>query len=132
MSLANTVLYKIDSQTPVASAVLGRWLSDGFRNQIITLVPAGTVSMTFKFAASDQEAEPNFAATSTATNQWRYIDVIDLQDGSSIDGDTGVALSTTATRRLEFNSNLSRWVGVVCTAYSTGTVAGTMAFSTNQ
>lgn len=132
MSLAHTIVYDISSQTPVANAVLACTLSDGFRNQVVTLVPAGTVSMTFKFAASDQDTQPDFAATSTATNQWQYIDVIDLADGSSIDWATGVALTTTATRRLEYNSNVSKWIGIVCTAYSTWTIAGKIALSTNQ
>lgn len=132
MSLTHTIKYDIPSQTPVLNAVLGRWLADGFRNQIVTLIPAGTVSMSYKFVVSDQESEPDFAAAATATNQWAYCEVVDLNDGSAIDGSTGVALAATTTRRFEYNSNSSKWIGIVCSAYATGTIAGTVFLSNNQ
>jgi len=132
MSLAHTIPYDIASQTPTVNTIIGRWFVDGFRNITTELFPAGTVSMSLKFAKSNQVAEPDFNTASSATNQWSFCDVIDLNDGSSIDGTTGVALSATTTRTFEWNNNESKWVAILCTAYATGTIAGNVLLSTNQ
>lgn len=52
------------------------------------------------------EAGVDFTAPRSPTNQWDYIQLKDLQDGASINGDTGVAFVGTAdVRMLEVNIN---------------------------
>ena len=66
---------------------------------------------------------PNFAAAQTADNQWDYIDVVDLQDGTPIDGDTGVALSGTDDhRQFQVNNDAMEWVCAIASSYSAGAV----------
>lgn len=92
-----------------------------YRNVGLTLA-ADNSSGTLKFACSYQDVVPNFGATATSSNAWDYVDVIDMEDGASIDGDTGITLAgTTEVRQFEINSNGFRW----CTALLSGSVSGT-------
>ena len=70
-------------------------------------------SVTVKFAASNSEACPNFAASQSSSNIWDYIQVIDLEDGSPIDGDTGITIAdANDVRRVEIQSNGANWINV--------------------
>jgi len=44
------------------------------------------------------------------TNPWTYLQSVDLNDGSSIAGSTGISLTTSGTREYEINLNQKRWV----------------------
>ena len=132
MSLVNTINYTIASATPATNTVIGRWQADGFRNIVVALLPAGTVNFTIKFVKSNQDTLPDFTAAATLTNLWEYAEVIDLENGSDINGSTGVPLSATTTRSFEYNNNTAKWVGIMCTTYTTGTISGNVLLSNNQ
>lgn len=56
----------------------------------------GTADLTVQFqgAISDgatAEKSPAFGSAQSVTNMWDYVEVIDMEDGAAIDGDTGVA-----------------------------------------
>lgn len=98
-----------------------RVLAVDFENFVFEYDSTGTPTATIKFCASSQYDLPDFAATKSATNRYEYIDVIDTEDGASIDGDTGVALAGSPdNRRFEGNINGARWIGAVITAGSAG------------
>ncbi len=65
----------------------------------------------------------DFSAASSVTNPWDYLDVIDVEDGASIDGDTGVSITTTAETRL-FTVNVEglSYVAITVTARSAGSI----------
>lgn len=87
------------------------------------LSTAGTSTLTVKFVGSISEACPDFTAAQSATNQWDYIDVIDLEDGASIDGDTGISTAAADDHRLfEANVNGLKWVTAIVTARTGGSV----------
>lgn len=135
MGLANQVSYSIASMTPAASganSIIFRSLARGFRNVVVALFPAGTVNFTIKFVKSNQDSIPDFSAAVSSTNQWEYVEVVDLNDGSAIDGTTGVSLAATTTRSFEFNNNTAQWVGIVCTAYTSGTISGNALLADNK
>jgi hypothetical protein len=48
---------------------------------------------------------------------WDFIEVVDLEDGTAIDGDTGVAVATADDYRL-FSANIDgmRWINARVTA----------------
>jgi hypothetical protein len=82
---------------------------------------AASANLTVKFQVSMSNAQPDFSASQSATNHWDYVDVIDAQNGASIDGDTGVALTGTDDFRLfEANAGAARWVCATITARSAG------------
>lgn len=112
-----------DTGTGAHTAVLkGRpKLVEGFRHIELSLNTSGTATMTAKVQGSFQETMPNFNAAQSATNRWDYIEIKDLQDGSAIDGDTGISQAGADDNRVfEINVNALRWVNVAITSWSQG------------
>jgi len=91
----------------------------------ISLAFIGTSTMTVKFQAAitDTDGCPDFACEQSYTNLWDYIDVTDIQSESSVDGDTGVAVSAGADYRLfRLNTNGISWICADVTAFTAGNV----------
>ena len=94
-----------------------------FDKLFLQLATASSCNATVKFQGSWSAEKPDFSASQSATNHWDYIDVIDLQNGTSIDGDTGIAMSGTDDfRNLEVNCNGLRWITATVTARAAGSV----------
>jgi len=97
-----------------------------FRHCILSFDGSSNANMTVKFQGSigdstTNDATPDFSATQAYNNQWEYIEVIDLESGSAIDGDTGVAQTGTNDHRMfEMNINGLRWINAIVTAWSAG------------
>ena len=69
----------------------------------------------------------------TAKNPWMYVEIIDLQDGAAIDGDTGVVFSGTGSiRMVEANINSLDWMGVHITDRTAGSVTVIAHLATND
>lgn len=93
--------------------------------EVSTLGVGAGESVTLKFAAANSETCPAFGSAQSTTNKWDYIQVIDLEDGSAIDGDTGITISAADdVRRFEVQSNGANWINVIVTS-----VTGTLAVS---
>ena len=89
-------------------------------------------SGTLKFACSMMELAPTFASSSTSTNRWDYVESIDLQNGSSIDGNTGIVFtSTTNVRQYEVNVNNVRWCTAILSPWTAGTTSVRMLPANN-
>jgi len=96
---------------------------DGFRHIMIEVDTASSANLTFKFQTSDLEECPDFSAAQTTSNRWDYADVIDDEDKSSIDGDTGFSpAGTDDHRKFMVNSDGVRWVNTIITSWTAGTV----------
>lgn len=81
----------------------------------------GDAAFTLKIWSSDQTDPPNPGAPATAANQYDFIDMIDKEDGASIDGDTGFVVATADDhRQFDANINSARWMGVLATAGTAG------------
>jgi len=81
------------------------------------------------------DTAPDFTvdkAQRSPTNNWEYIEVVDLEDGAAIDGLTGINLSGNAFRLIEVNINSLDFIAVSCTAVTAGTVTVTGNFTTNE
>jgi len=98
----------------------------GFRNIIVKIGTSSSADMTVKFKGAittETDTAPDFTAAQSETNQWDYIEVIDLENGSTIDGDTGVTLSGTDDYRIfEYNTNHLDYVTIEISAYVAGTI----------
>ena len=91
-----------------------------YRHLELTLLGIGGADGTVKVKGSMQDTMPNFAAASTSTNKWAYVELKDLADGSTIDGDTGIVVTTNVTRQFEVNTNMLRWICPDITTYTAG------------
>lgn len=74
---------------------------------------------TIKCQGSNQEDIPDFDAAKTADNEWDYIQMIDLEDSSTVDGDTGVAFADSVDlRKFVINADGLKWITFNITAQS--------------
>jgi len=90
---------------------------------VLTLSSSGSATYTIKFQGSNSDTKPDFSASRTVANRWEYIQVKDLQNAAAIDGDTGVAYTTTDdVRMFELNTNRLKWVCATLTVLSAGAV----------
>jgi len=100
-------------------------LVDDFKNIVLSYATDGgsDAALTVKFQGSVQDDCPDFSAAQSVTNHWDYIEVVDLEDGTAIDGDTGIAVATADDYRLvEANVNGLKWICATVTARTQGEV----------
>ena len=83
-----------------------------------------TPTMTVKFQSSSQRDDVDCSLAQSATNRWDYADVVGSQNGTSIDGDTGIAVAGAVDNVIvEINTSGKQWVSADCTAWTAGTVS---------
>ena len=100
-------------------------LVEDFVNLTLALDSASNANLTVKVQGSISQDAPTWGSAQSATNQWDYILLKDLEDGSSLDGDVGLALTGTDDHRLfEVNVNGLRWLNLIVTAYVAGAITG--------
>lgn len=90
---------------------------------IIQVSTASSANLTMKVQGSIAEVEPAWGSAQSVANPWDYIQIKDLEDGSSIDGDVGFAPAGTDDFRIfEVNVNALKWLNLIVTARSAGSV----------
>jgi len=89
----------------------------------------GDAALTCKFQMSGGDSIanpydcPDFSASQSPANEWDYVEVIDLQNGAAVDGDTGFVVATADdNRRFEVNSNGGSWLNAIISGWSAGEV----------
>lgn len=96
-----------------------------FTHAIISVATdgGGTANLTCKFQGAVNGTAPDFSAAQSVTNMWDFIQVKDLEDGSSVDGDVGFAVAGADDyRQFEYNFNGLKYITARVTAYSAGSV----------
>lgn len=103
-------------------------LCEDFRHCVFSIATDGgsDAALTVKFQgaiSSVSNASPAFGSAQSVTNMWDYVEVMDLEDGAAIDGDTGVAVASADDYRLlEANINGLKYLNAVVTARTEGEV----------
>jgi len=126
-----TVLDAVSTTTGTSKVLL----VEDFRHSIFSFATdgGGDAALTVKFLGSIQDLAPDFDDSQSATNTWDYIQTIDLEDGSAINGDTGVSVATTDDYRLlEANINGLKWITAKMTARTEGEVTVRAQFLNND
>lgn len=121
-----TVLSAADStETGVSVKV------NNYRHIVLALGGDNNANLTVKFQGSISSDAPDFSASRSISNHWDYVQVVDLQNGSAINGDTGISMSGTDDfRLLEVNVNGLNHFCATVTARSAGDVTlSLMGFS---
>lgn len=108
-----------------------------FRNCVLNLGTASSAAMTIKAqgaissSATDYTA-PDFSAAQTVTNNWGNVQMIDLNNGSPIDGTTGIVLTGTDVFKLyEINVNGLDFISFIVSGYSAGTATIEVQLTSN-
>lgn len=107
-----------------------------FRNLIAGISAPANSTFTIKFVGGVGDTAPDFTAAQSTTNKYDFLEAIDLQDGSAIDGDTGVTIDNTTAavnnRLFEININALDYVGIQVTSWTDGSVSAVFTMTTNQ
>jgi hypothetical protein len=133
MALTNQQIYPI-TVTSADGLVGGITLPcKGFRNVDFQFYTPALSAFVVKFVCSMQEAKPDFTSASSATNMWTYAQNINLNDGSSVTGSTGITFSGETSVAGEINENNSgiMWIGAIMSGRSAGTLTGVYTLSNN-
>lgn len=95
---------------------------ENYKTVNLTLTASGTPTGTVKFFVSDSDTAPDVLSAASETNPWVYAAAVDIQSGSVIPGNTGVAfVGTGSTNLYTINVDGMRWVGAQVTSYTAGT-----------
>ena len=132
MSLFMDQEYKIfDAATSTSTG--NTMLAIDRQHVILTLSSASNANFTIKIQGSNSLEKPDFSAARTVNNRWEYIQIKDLQNAASIDGDTGVSFAgTDDVRMFEVNTNRLKWICATITAHSAGAITLTALWVNNQ
>lgn len=107
-----------------------------FQHAILSFVTAGTATLTIKVAGSIGKLDgscPNFGATQSASNPYNFIQVINLMDGGTVNGDTGLAVTgTDFNRTYEININALKYLTLIPTAFTQGNVTAKLQVFNNR
>ena len=91
-----------------------------YKHIILHLAFSDTSTMTASIRGAIGDTVPDFNSAQSATNRWDNIEVTDLEDGTSIDGDTGIAVVADDNRIIEINTNGLDFICPLITAYTAG------------
>ena len=94
----------------------------GFRHLLLEVSMTGFTG-TLKMAGSFLETLPDFSAAKSVSNPFDTVQIKDLQDNASINGDTGISGSnTTDVRLFEVNTNGLKWLNGILSGVTGGTI----------
>ena len=116
--------YKHIMDDKAAAGVGSAFLVKAYRHIIIkiTATVGGGEAVTIKAQGGVDETKPDFSAAQSESNFWDYVQMIDLEDGSAVDGDTGVTVSGSDDFRMfSINSDALEWLNFELSSI-TGTI----------
>ena len=94
-----------------------------YRNLILMVATSGSANFTAKVVGSISESDVNFAAAQSVANPWGYVQVIDIDTGSAINGVTGIAATGTDIFKLyHVNVDGLEYLNLNVTAYAAGAI----------
>ena len=95
-------------------------LVQSYRHKTTTIATSGMGAgdtTTIKIQGSSKETPPDFHLAKSITNDWDYIQIVDLEDGSTVDGDTGVSIAdANDLRKFAINVDGLTWINAQITA----------------
>lgn len=133
MAQTSSLIYPI-------SATSANWLAwwitlftKWFRNIDVQFYAPALSSFVFKFVVSMQESKPDFTSAPSASNQWSYVQAVDLNTWNAVDGTTWVTVSWEAYWSYEINANNGStvWIWILVSSYSAGSFTWNYVLSTN-
>lgn len=137
MALRQTIRYNIMSAK--AATGVGNTINvKDYRNAVVRIWTASSANLTVKCqgavaVSTDTDTPPTFSSAQSTSNHWDYVQMVDLQDGSPVNGDTGFVVAGTDDFRLfEINVNSLDFLNFNVTARSAGSVTIDIVLSDNQ
>lgn len=111
-------------------------LVSDFMNAVISLHTTASLNATIKVAGSIGKTNgnsPNFGATQSPSNPYTFINIVNLEDNATVEGDTGVASAgTDLNATYEININGLKYLTVFPTAWTAGAITVKLQVFDNQ
>ena len=106
-----------------ATGIGNNVLVKDFRHLVVAIATEDSANLTLKAVGSLEETVPDFASAQADDNMYDFIEMVDLQSGSKIAGDTGISFAGTDDFRMfEVNTNGLQWLNFRVTAFVAGKV----------
>lgn len=106
-----------------------------YRNVVIMVTAPANSTFTIKFCGSIGDTAFDATAAQSTTNAYDFLECIDLQDGSAIDGDTGILIDNTTAavncRMFEINVNCIDFIAAQITSYTDGSASACITLTDN-
>lgn len=103
-----------------------------FRNAVISVATASSFKGSVRIAGAIGQAPPSWANNPSVSNPYAFLQLVDLQDGSTVNGSDSLEIRGTDIVRLyEVNINAVDWLAVSVTTLSAGAVTVKMTVTTN-
>lgn len=120
-------------------------VSDTFRNVVIQVGTSGTATVNLKVAGSLGKPAssyakvngprydfPNFGATVIPSNPYTFLQIIDLESASAVNGSTGIAVTgTDIAKQYEVNINANKYLTVFPATWTQGAITVKAILVTN-
>ena len=118
----SAVEFSDDGQGTFTYWLKGKTIYVADYEHIVLVMHTDLAELTFKIQGACTVEEPNFAISKAKDNIWDYVSIKDLEDGSSIDGDTGVSVTSGSddVRQFEINTNGLNYITAEITAFTEG------------
>ena len=100
-----------------------------YQDICVCVSSAANANLTVKCVGSmgksvDSDAAPDFTAAQSATNQWDFIAMWDLEPGTIVAGATGMVFpGLDDTKNFMINVSGLKWLNFIVTAYAVGSVS---------
>lgn len=114
-----------------AATGVGNYIQvEGYRHLTAFIDFAGTPALSVACVGSigkggtdgTQDNAPDATAAQSKTNSWDYIEMIDLQSGADIDGDTGIEATANDHRIVNINTDGLKWINFKVLTRTAGNV----------
>lgn len=100
---------------------------DEYERITVQIATANSTNATIKICGSCQSAEPDFSAAPSPSNIWDHKFMFNQDSNSSVQGNTGIALSGVDTvQEYTLNTDMMRWIGAIVSSYVAGTITVTI------
>jgi hypothetical protein len=103
-----------------------------FKASVLTVITSGTATLTLKVAGSLGKISadsnfhgdtPNFGATQSDINPYDFVQIVNLQSGASVNGNTGIVVAgTDILNTYEVNINYLKYLTVIPVSWTQGSV----------
>ena len=107
-----------------------------FRNAVLQVGTTGTATTTIKIAGSLGKLDgscPNFGATIAPTNPWSFVESVNLDDGSSVPGSTGIVVAgTDINKTYEININTLKYFTLIPVTWTQGAITAKVLLTNNK
>jgi len=91
-----------------------------YKHVVLHLSFSDTAAMTASIRGAIGDTAPDFNTAKSSTNRFDEIEVIDLENGDAVDGDTGIVVAANQERIVEINTNGLDYICPLISAYTSG------------